>query len=643
MILGESIVSIIYCKIEYIWIKYEPNPMKNIPKSNHRKLTLLFICFFFQTAAFTQTQKGADIDGEAASDQSGWSVSMPDANTVAIGAPYNGGTASYAGHVRIYSWSGSAWTQKGADIDGEAADNQSGWSVSMPDANTVAIGAIGNNGTASVAGHVKIYSWSGSAWTQKGADIDGEAAGDHSAGSVSMPDANTVAIGAVYNDGSAINAGHVRIYSWSGSAWTQKGDDIDGEAAVSDQSGFSVSMPDANTVAIGAIRNDGTAADAGHVRIYSWSGAAWTQKGADIDGEAASDNSGHSVSMPDANTVAIGAHRNSGKGIWAGHVRIYSWSGSAWTQKGTDIDGDAASDQSGFSVSMPDANTVTIGARYNYGTASNTGHVRIYSWSGAAWTQKGTDIKGEATDDQSGWSVSMPDANTVAIGAIGNDGTASIAGHVRVYTLCKNSTESIARTACYSYVSPSKKYTYTKSDTYYDTIPNASGCDSVITINLTINSADVSVTNSSPTLTANAAMATYQWLDCDNNFTEINSANSKSYLATSNGNYAVEVTQNGCIDTSLCINVSNANILESTFGNQLKVFPNPTKDEVTVELGNHYNEVSVIVRNALGQEVMSTSFNKTNAFIINIPGETGLYMLELHAPEHKALLRVLKN
>jgi hypothetical protein len=53
--------------------------------------------------------------------------------------------------------------------------------------------------------------------------------------------------------------------------------------------------------------------------------------------------------------------------------------------------------------------------------------------------------------------------------------------------------------------------------------------------------------------------------------------------------------------------------------------------------------VTIIGRNALGQEVMSTSFNKTNAFIINIPGETGLYILELHAPEHKALLRVLKN
>jgi hypothetical protein len=237
----------------------------------------------------------------------------------------------------------------------------------------------------------------------------------------------------------------------------------------------------------------------------------------------------------------------------------------------------------------------------------------------------------------------MPDANTVAIGARLNAGTASNAGHVRVYNICKNTTETITRTACYSYVSPSNKYTYTKSGTYYDTIPNANGCDSVITINLTINAADISVTNSSPTLTANATEASFKWLDCDNNFTEINNATNQSFLATSNGNYAVEVTQNGCIDTSQCINVSNAQILENTFGNQLRLFPNPSKDEVNIDLGTHYDEVVVIVRNALGQEVMRKSFNNTNAFKLNIPGESGLYILELQAPKHRALMRVLKN
>ena len=107
------------------------------------------------------------------------------------------------------------------------------------------------------------------AQTQKGGDIDGEAVNNHFGGSVSMPDANTIAIGAPYNDDAGDLAGHVRVYTWSGTAWVQKGVDIEGEAVL-DESGFCVSMPDANTIAIGAISNDGGGHDAGHVRVYSF-------------------------------------------------------------------------------------------------------------------------------------------------------------------------------------------------------------------------------------------------------------------------------------------------------------------------------------------------------------------------------------
>ena len=327
-----------------------------------------------------------------------------------------------------------AQVQIGTDINGEAAGDWSGWAVSMPDANTIASGANGNAGGGPAAGHVRVYSWSGTAWVQKGADIDGEAAGDLSGISVSMPDANTLAVGAYHNDDGGIWAGHVRVYTWSGTAWVQKGVDIDGEAGI-DGSGLSVSMPDANTVAIGAPNNDGGGSDAGHVRVYTWSGTAWEQKGVDIDGEAASDWSGYSVSMPDTNTLAVGAIYNDGGLVNNGHVRVYTWSGTAWIQKGVDIDGEAATDESGQSVSMPDANTLVIGANGNDGGGNAAGHVRVYTWSGTAWEQKGVDIDGEAAGDWSGWALSMPDANTLAVGAYYNDDGGSNAGHVRVYSL----------------------------------------------------------------------------------------------------------------------------------------------------------------------------------------------------------------
>ena len=148
---------------------------------------LCSISFLTLTAPAQWLQKGVDIDGEEAQEYSGRSISMSsDGNTLAVGAPYNDGTATNSGHVRIYEWSGAAWTQKGADIDGEAAADISGWSISMSsDGNTIAIGAEENDGSATSSGHVRIYEWSGTAWAQKGADIDGEAAYDFSSRSIS--------------------------------------------------------------------------------------------------------------------------------------------------------------------------------------------------------------------------------------------------------------------------------------------------------------------------------------------------------------------------------------------------------------------------------------------------------------------------
>ena len=93
----------------------------------------------------------------------------------------------------------------------------------------------------------------------------------------------------------------------------------------------------------------------------------WVQLGSDIDGEAHDDFFGHSVSLSsDGTIVAIGAYGNDGNGNSSGHVRVYEWDVSAWVQRGSDIDGEAAGDRGGWSVSLSsDGNIVAIGAYSN--------------------------------------------------------------------------------------------------------------------------------------------------------------------------------------------------------------------------------------------------------------------------------------
>jgi hypothetical protein len=333
-------------------------------------------------------QRGGDIDGEAAGDLSGVSVSISsDGRTVAIGANENGDSAVSAGHVRVFVWEDPAWTQLGGDIDGEAANDYSGQSVSLSDDGLiVAVGAYGSDMNGAASGHVRVFVLVGSVWTQRGADIDGEAANDFSGYSVALSgDGHSVALDAQGHDSGGNNAGRVRVFMWSDASqgWTQRGSAIDGVAA-GDNAGLSVSLSvDGNTLALGAPSNDASGSNAGHVRIFVWSDSSsdWIQRGQDINGEGAGDNSGMSVSLSaDGHTVAIGAPKNGGSARFAGHARVLVWADPVWTQLGNDIDGEERFDYSGQSVSLSaDGKTVAIGAYGNNGNGSDSGHVRVFT------------------------------------------------------------------------------------------------------------------------------------------------------------------------------------------------------------------------------------------------------------------------
>ena len=457
-------------------------------------LTTLLIPFIM----FSQAQLGSDINGEAASDQSGYSVSMSsDGTIVAIGSTYNDGNGSNSGHVRVYEYSGSSWSQLGADINGEAASDISGYSVSMSsDGTIVAIGSNFNDGNGSSSGHVRVYQYSSGSWTQLGGDINGEAANDYSGNSVSLSsDGTIVAIGATGNDGNGSNSGHVRVYEYSGSSWSQLGADINGDSS-GDYSGRSVSLSsDGTIVAIGAPDNDGNGIYSGHVRVYEYSGSSWSQLGADINGDSSGDYSGYSVSLSsDGTIVAIGAPDNDGNGSDSGHVRVYEYSGSSWSQLGNDIDGEAANDFSGRSVSIDsDGSHVAIGAYLNDGNGSNSGHVRVYQYSDSSWTQLVLDIDGEAANDYSGHSVSLSsDGTIVAVGAYGNDGNGSDSGHVRVYDIETPTISSVSLAADNSTI------TVTTSKSVYNSSGGSSDLEAT-DFALSISGGSATLTSATPT------------------------------------------------------------------------------------------------------------------------------------------------
>ena len=161
--------------------------------------------------------------------------------------------------------------------------------------------------------------------------------------------------------------------------------------------------------------------------IYEWNGSSssWNQLGNDIDGEADSNQSGYSVSLNCAgDIVAIGAIGYDGtSGISTdnrGQVRIFQYNGTDWAQLGSDINGEATGDNLGYSVSLNrDGNIIAIGAiGYDENSKNNIGQTKIFEYDGTDWNQLGQNINGTLGGEQSGWSVSLNDnGDIVAIGA----------------------------------------------------------------------------------------------------------------------------------------------------------------------------------------------------------------------------------
>ena len=258
-------------------------------------------------------------------------------------------------------------------------------------------------------------------WTQRGLDISAEEAGDYSGRSVSVSsDGNTIAIGSPSHcwdcdPGASDNwIGQVRVFNWDGNNWNQKGASIDGEHISTGTSpkfnwGFAVSISsDGNTLATAS--HSGTFG----VKVYDWSNSTWTQRGSRIN---SSENQqqyafGYSISISsDGNTIAIGDPKNDGD--------FDNYDGMPSTTK-TTINIECKELKNGF-------------ISYTQAPCKDSGHVEVFDWNEGSWTPRESEILGVAhlgrdraffsgsfpSPGQSlGHSVSLKnDAKTIAVGA----------------------------------------------------------------------------------------------------------------------------------------------------------------------------------------------------------------------------------
>ncbi len=304
--------------------------------------------------------------------------------------------------------------------------------------------------------------------------------------------------------------------------------------------------------------------------------------------------------------------------------------------------------------------------KFNQGTAggSNTGLTTLTDFSGnnTTGTLQNFNLSGSSSNWVTGKSLSTPTGGSGTTSVTACDSYTSPSGNYTwttngTYidtivsplgcdsiltinlTIESSNTGTLTATACNSYKSPSGNHTWTTSGTYTDILVNAVGCDSVLIITLTINAIDTTVLQNGTTLTSWATGATYQWFDCDTK-TIIPGATNQSFFPTANGTYGVIVTDNNCSDTSACYTVTGIGIDENGV-NEFAYYPNPATDILVVELNGFEKNATILISNLTGQVVFSKEFydSKFKLDLNEIP--SGMYTITVRTKNTEQTQKLL--
>ncbi len=175
-------------------------------------------------------------------------------------------------------------------------------------------------------------------------------------------------------------------------------------------------------------------------------------------------------------------------------------------------------------------------------------------------------------------------------------------------------------------------------------LQNAAGCDSLVTLDLEIIEVDVDVELEDNTLEAEEDDdATYQWLDCNDNFSAIDGETDAEFTPEASGDYAVQVTIDGCTDTSDCYTVTSTSGIDDLDAQyDIQLFPNPTKNNLRLSLEG-IDVVDIMLFDIQGKVLMQKS-GLLNQDMIHLSNYVaGTYFVRIITPVGSKEIRITKQ
>lgn len=153
---------------------------------------------------------------------------------------------------------------------------------------------------------------------------------------------------------------------------------------------------------------------------------------------------------------------------------------------------------------------------------------------------------------------------------------------------------------------------------------------------------DNGISQTVTTLTANQASASYQWINCDTE-SPISGATSQSYIPTVSGNFAVEITSGTCTELSECIEFNTLG-LDDFLASEVKIFPNPVKSYLNVEISNNSDSVALDLFDVSGKLILQKQMSKDDSMSLqmkNMP--SGIYFLKVSSSDKTGTYKIVKE
>lgn len=545
-----------------------------------KNITILFLILPF--LGLSQVQIGDDIFGINSFEFFGTDVKLSaDGSVVVVGAPdsdsnpNNGGNLD--GQVRVFENINNSWVQVGQSINGEFPSGKIGSNLSISsDGSIIAIG----NGQTNATGYIRVYRNVNNSWTQIGEDLVGVGSIDHFGVSVDLSsDGSIVAVGA-----NGTSKGYVGIYENISDTWVQIGQNIEGES-LGDFSGETISLSsDGSIIAIGARQNSGDGLSRGHVRIFQNINNTWTQIGQDINGINDFEQFGGRVVLSsDGLSVAISAISK--------YVRVFNYISGTWIQKGQEFISPGLFNDYGIGLDISIDGSLLVIGEPNFD--SFNGKATIYKMINNYWVELGN-IIGDNNGQQHGYSVNLSSDDLIlSIGTPRDiDNNSETTGSCRIFSI----------------------------NEFIFSIP---------ALNEVID--DILGNTNNVNVTAE----------------QLNSINSVSgaidgvnyTTALDNGTFVDENSPTAA-EIQFIIDQVNASLsVQENDVLEFKLFPNPTKNQFTIEFNPFVELELVVIYNTLGQVVLTSK----EAIVNTSKLASGFYVVKLITNKGKVSIQLIKE